>query len=178
MEVFILQTVTITKNSIIRYTVFLLIITAGFVCAAISRSAKAETVQVNLYFIDAQMMRLIPIKTDIPRASTEKMAQRVISELIAGHDDNPKIRRLIPNQKRCMSVKVKDKIAYVDISPDMVSSHPDGRDLELLTVYSIVNSLTSIDGVVNVRFTIDGKPQKDFKGHIDMRETFIPDYFI
>jgi len=31
---------------------------------------------------------------------------------------------------------------------------------------------------VNVRFTIDGKRQKDFKGYIDMRETFIPDYFI
>ncbi len=178
MEVFILQTVTIKKNSIIRYAVFLLIITAGFVCAAISHSAKAETAQVKLYFVDEQMMRLIPIETDIPRTSAEKMAQRVISELITGRDGNPKIRRLIPDRKHCMSVKVKEKIAYVDISPEMVSAHPDGRDLELLTVYSIVNSLTSIDGIVNVRFTIDGKTQKDFKGHIDMRETFIPDYFI
>ena len=38
--------------------------------------------------------------------------------------------------------------------------------------------LTGLDGIVNVRFTIDGKRQKDFKGYIDMRETFIPDYFI
>ena len=75
-------------------------------------------------------------------------------------------------------MKVLDRIAYVDIKQELVDKHPDGRDLELLTVYSIVNSLTGLDGVVNVRFTIDGKRQKDFKGYIDMRETFIPDYFI
>ena len=84
----------------------------------------------------------------------------------------------IPNVKHGIKVKVLDRIAYVDIKQELVDKHPDGRDLELLTVYSIVNSLTGLDGVVNVRFTIDGKRQKDFKGYIDMRETFIPDYFI
>jgi hypothetical protein len=77
-----------------------------------------------------------------------------------------------------MTVKVKDKIAYVDIKKDVVNEHPDGRDLEMLTVYSIVNSLTGIDGIVNVRFTIDGKIEKKFKGYLDMRETFIPDYLV
>ena len=48
----------------------------------------------------------------------------------------------------------------------------------MLMVYSIVNSLTEIDGIVNVRFTIDGRVQKDFVGYLDMRETFIPDYFV
>ena len=43
---------------------------------------------------------------------------------------------------------------------------------------TIVNSLTSIDGIVKVKFTIDGKPQKNFKGFIDMREAFIPDYYV
>ena len=48
------------------------------------------------------------------------------------------------------------------LKQELVDKHPDGRDLELLTVYSIVNSLTGLDGIVNVRFTIDGKRQKDF----------------
>ena len=70
-----------------------------------------------------------------------------------------------------------DRIAYVDIKQELADKHPEGRDLELLTVYSIVNSLTGLDGIVNVRFTIDGKRQKDFKGYIDMRETFYSGLF-
>ena len=48
----------------------------------------------------------------------------------------------------------------------------------MLIVYQIVNSLTSIDGIDNVRFTVDGKVKKEYAGFIDMRETFIPDYFV
>ena len=178
MEVFILQTVTIKKSMIIKHIAFVLILAAAFGVVAVSRGMQAQTQEVKLYFVDAEMLRLIPISTTIPKTSTQKMAQYVVDELIEGRNDNPKIRRLIPKEKRCMTVKVKDTIAYVDIKKSMVEGQPEGRDLEMLTVYSIVNSLTGLDGIVNVRFTIDGKTQKDFKGYLDMRETFIPDYFI
>ena len=52
------------------------------------------------------------------------------------------------------------------------------RDLEYLFVYQIVNSLTSIEGIDAVNFKIDGKIQKKFKGFVDMREVFVPDYFM
>lgn len=173
-----MQTVTIKKSMIIRYAAFLLILAAGLGVVVMSQGMRIETEDVKLYFVDAEMLRLIPVSTEIPRTTTEKMAQSVLDKLIEGHDENPKIRRLIPKQNRCMTVKVKDKIAYVDIKSTMVEEHPDGRELELLTVYSIVNSLTGLDDIINVRFTIDGEEQKDFKGYIDMRETFIPDYFV
>ena len=173
-----MQTVTIKRNMIIRHIAFAVILAAALVIVMIAHGAKPQTQEVKLYFVDAEMMRLIPVSTTIPKTNTRKMAQYVVDELIEGRDDNPKIRRIIPKEKRCMSVKVKDKIAYVDIKRSMVEGQPDGRDLEILTVYSIVNSLTGLDDIVNVRFTIDGKIQKDFKGYLDMRETFIPDYFI
>lgn len=173
-----MQTVTIKKRLIIRHVAFLLILLIGFGVVAVSGSIKAQTTEVKLYFVDSQMLRLMPVKMAIPQTTPEKMAQRMLSEIIEGRDENPKIRRLVPKEKKCMTVKVKDKIAYVDIKQSAVDAQPDGRDLELLTVYSIVNSLTGIDGIVNVRFTVNGQVQKDFKGYIDMRETFIPDYFI
>ena len=67
------------------------------------------------------------------------------------------------------------KTAYVNIKEKMISSHPDGRELELLTVYQIVNSLTSIEGIENVRFSINGRVQKNFMGYLDMREIFTSD---
>lgn len=173
-----MEPVTIKKNFILKNVVFVLILAVGFGIVVMTHGVKTETVETKVYFVDAEMMRLISVKTPIPKANTERMAQKVLDELISGHDDNPKIRRIIPKIDNCMSVKVVDDIAYVDIKSEMTDGHPDGRDLELLTVYSVVNSLTGIDGITSVRFTVDGKVQQKFKGYLDMRETFIPDYFV
>lgn len=173
-----MQIVTVRKNTLIRYSIFTIILAVALGITAFSQTIKPKMTEVNIYFVDAKLLRLIPAKTQIHHTSTQKMAQSVINELLNGRDDNPSIKRIIPNVKNGIKVKVIDKVAYVDISKEVVEKHPDGRDIELLTVYSIVNSLTNIEGIVNVRFTIDGERQKDFKGYLDMRETFIPDYFI
>lgn len=173
-----MQIVTLKKSSIIRNITFILILAVGFTIVAVSGNSHPPVEEMKLYFVDAEMMRLMPVRVTITKSSPQRMASKVLDELIEGRDENPKIRRIIPKEKHGMSVKVKDQIAYVDIKKEIVDKHPEGRDLEMLTVYSIVNSLTGIDGIVNVRFTIQGKIQKNFKGYLDMRETFIPDYFV
>lgn len=143
-----------------------------------SRVMTPPTQIAQLYFIDSDMLRLIPSDFEVTAESPDAAARAVIAELIKGRDQNPKIRRLIPNIPDCMSVYVSEDIAYVNLTSDFIANHPDGKVLEFLTVYSIVNSLTSLQGIINVRFTIDGRREKDFKGFIDMRETFIPDYYV
>lgn len=143
-----------------------------------SNQTAAQTSTPQLYFVDSHILRLIPVDFDVGNVKREKAAKIIVSELIKGRDDNKSIRRLIPNIKNGMSVKVKNNIAHVNLTSKFVEKHPDGRDLEILTIYSIVNSLTSIDGINVVKFTIDGKEEKKFKGYLDMRESFIPDYMI
>lgn len=158
--------------------IFIFIILAGLGLTAVSFGTNIPQTEVKLYFTDSQVLKLIPIRTSIPALSSEEQAKIVIRELIKGQDDNLKIKRTIPAVRGCMSVSLKGNIAYVDIKKSMIKNHSEGRDIELLTVYSVVNSLTSIKGITNVRFTVDGSEQKDFMGYIDMRETFIPDYMI
>lgn len=160
------------KRIILLFVIFsaMLIMTVSF-----GREAPPVT-EVKLYFTDMEIFSLIPRTVQIPKTDTEGQAKLVIRKLIEGDDENLKIRRTIPKIPNCMSVSVEDGIAYVDIKRSMIQNHADGRDVEILTVYSIVNSLMSIDGINNVRFTICGKVKKDFMGYIDMRETFIPDY--
>ena len=131
-----------------------------------------------LYFVDAEMMRLIPSKLEVSAADGSEAARIVLRALVEGHDDNPQIRRIMPKMPEEVSVYVSGEIAYVDLGADFVAAHLPGRNAELLTVYQIVNSLSSLEEVVNVRFTIDGKTQRDFLGFIDMRETFVPDYYV
>ena len=94
-----MQIVTLKKKTLIRHFIFLLILAIGFGTVVISQNAHTETAEVKLYYVDAQMLRLIPVKTQIPQMSTQKMAQRIADELVEGCDDNPKIRRIIPNVK-------------------------------------------------------------------------------
>ncbi|MCX7714441.1 MAG: GerMN domain-containing protein [Clostridia bacterium] len=143
-----------------------------------SQAVIANEQTAEIYFVDADMLRLLPFSVRLTDHSAQKNAQRVVGELIKGKDDNPKIMRLIPNVKNVMTVKVKNDTAYVNLTKKFVDEHPDGKDKEILTVYSIVNSLTSVNGITKVKFTIDGKEQERFKGYIDMRETFTPDYTV
>lgn len=161
-----------------KRTIFILIIIAAFGITALSFGTSIPRTEVRLYFTDAQILKLLPVRVQIPELSPEEQAKTVIKALIEGDDDNLKIRRTIPHIRGCMSVKVKGEIAYVDIKKSMVENHSEGRDIELLTVYSIVNSLTSIKGITNVRFTVNDHLSKDFMGYLDMRETFIPDYTV
>lgn len=167
-----------TVGETLRYVLFFSILILALSAIIAAGSVRIPTQEIKLYFVDAQIMCLMPVKTTIPAMTTEKTAQRVLDELIEGRDENPKIRRLIPKIKRCMTVRVKDNTAYVDIKRTLIEAHPEGRDLEILTVYSIVNSLTDLDGITTVRFTIDGKAEKSFMGYLDMRETFVPDFFV
>ena len=158
--------------------IFIFIIITGLGLTAVSFGTSIPQTQIKLYFTDAQVLKLIPIRTAIPALSAKDQAKLVIKKLINGDDENLKIKRTIPKIQGCMTVELKGTTAYVDIKHEMILSHSDGRDIELLTVYSIVNSLTGIEGINTVKFTIDGKVQKDFMGYLDMRETFIPDYMI
>lgn len=161
----------------ISFFIMICMFALSFASCGTSSQTMAST-KVQVYFVDSDMLRLIPTDVYTTENNPQKAADMVVQELLKGRDDNHKVRRLIPNIKNGMTVRVKGKIAYVDLSPELVQNCPEGRDLECLAVYQIVNSLTSIEEIVNVRFTIGGEVQRDFKGYIDMRETFIPDYYV
>jgi len=168
----------------IRQALTILIAVGCIVCICVfsflkrTESVSANNETADLYFVDAELMMLLPNKYYLPDVSTEKAAKKVVSQLIEGRDDNKKILRVMPKIKGSVKVKVKNDTAYVDLSREFVQAHTDNAHKEILTVYSIVDSLTSIDGITKVRFTIDGKEQAKFKGHIDMREVFFPDYTV
>ena len=77
-----------------------------------------------------------------------------------------------------MSVRVKNNTAYVNLKDEFIENMPDNKNHELLMLYSIVNSLTSIDGIDTVKFLFEGEEKKETIAGIDMREVFIPDYYM
>ncbi|MBR0366207.1 MAG: GerMN domain-containing protein [Clostridia bacterium] len=152
--------------------VFIFICFGICIAAACSRSDKLPQTPAKLFFVDAELNRLLPYEDELPSADAEYMARAALLKLAAGRPENDKIRQLVPTDKRSMRVSVKDNIAYVDLSSKIADRIPDSRDVERLFIYQIVDTLTSIKGIRYVRFTIDGEIHKDFLGYYDMRETY------
>ena len=58
----------------------------------------------------------------------------------------------VPPETKVRNIMTQDGICYVDLSSEFVSRHSGGKAKELLTIYSIVNSLTALDDVSKVQF--------------------------
>ena len=154
--------------------VFALIMITGIACFVIACSRREEvpTVETKVYFVDSEMNRLLPYSENIIDADAEHQVSAVVDKLIAGHDDNDKIRRLLPDKRSCIFTSVIDNIAYVDLSSEIARELPCSRDIEKLVIYQIVDSIAGVKGIRFVKFTVDGEVKQDFMGFYDMRNTY------
>lgn len=153
------------------------------IATAISGNIKynkesARKTTAKLYYVDSSMLRLIPIDYDAGFLTVSAAAKKVVDELIEGEDYNRRILRVIPDAKNCMSVKIDKNTAYVNLKKHFTENLPNNETHERLMLYSIVNSLTSIEGIDMVKFLFDGKEKNEEIGGVDMREVFIPDYYM
>ena len=60
--------------------------------------------------------------------------------------------------------------AFVDLSSEVSTKHPGGTHAELLTVYAVVNTITTnLQGVQRVQLLVDGNEADSLAGHVDVR---------
>ena len=154
----------------------LIIVLVVVLCGSIIKR-DIKDVSAQVYYIDNSMLRLIPIDVNLGKVTKGKAA-KMITEKLMTDSGNKKILKLIPDEKGCIDVEVKDSTAIVNLKKTLAKNKPENRTHGLLMVYSIVNSLTSIDGIDTVKFLVEGKEEKNYISGLDMREVFIPDYYM
>lgn len=125
-----------------------------------------------LYLPSLKTKTLVPHKTEIIYSRKSDLAGAIFDALKIKTKASGYIELFSPDS----SAHASGTAAAVNISKRSVPGLEDKLNIEYLTIYSAVNSITSTGDIVTVNFTIDGKEQKDFYGYVDMRETFIPDY--
>jgi len=131
-----------------------------------------EMVEVNLYFSDSQAIYLVPEKRKIPQ--TPSLARQAVSELING-PKNSDFYPTIPEGTIVNEVYIADDIVYIDLSEEIFKNHPGGSSGELMTVYSIVNTLTEITPIRGVQILVEGNEKESLVGHIDISMPLIRD---
>lgn len=121
--------------------------------STISQNSKNEIL--TLYFPDKSMEYLFAEKRDVTLIDNS-VEKTIVHELIKGTSEG-ELFSGIPQSTKVLSVETKDGICFVNLSSHFVNEHADGSTLEAFSVYSIVNSLTEIDGINSVQFLIEGK---------------------
>jgi germination protein M len=131
-------------------------------------TAQARKV-VTLCFSDEQAEFLVTETREVAdRGSPSALAQAVVEELIRGPRSG--LQPTIPPGTRLLGqVSCSQGTCTVDFSEEFVTRHPGGTSGEIMTVYSVVESLrASLPGVKAVQFLVEGKPRETLAGHLSL----------
>lgn len=139
--------------------------------SATSMEAKnPERTIIHLYFANKENSFLIAEKRLLVQPDDPaQMGKLIIESLIKGPKEG--LMRTISSDATLRALFVtEDKIAYADFSSVIREEHPGGCKSEIITIYSIVNSLIlNIPEIDVVKILIDGRESMTLAGHIDLR---------
>lgn len=131
-------------------------------------SLESDEAYMTLYFSDENGEYLTSEIRKIKVPKGEVMEKLIVSELLEG-PKNEKNLQVIPSGTKIISVETKEGVCFVNLSKEFITKHPGGTTAEIMTVYSIVNSLTEIANINKVQFLIDGEKRELFN-HIVINE--------
>jgi spore germination protein GerM len=138
-------------------------------------SVLVEKKEVLLYFSDSEGEYLIAEKRPILKKNEVKEeAKETIIELIKGPKE--KLIPTLPPRTKLLTLQINDAgVAKVNFSSALSKDHPGGSSAEMMTVYSIVNSLAlNFPQIKRVQILIDGKSIETITGHLSLRQPISP----
>ena len=117
----------------------------------------------NSYFLMAEQR--VVLHPDDPVG----LADTIVNALIKGPQKG--LLKTIPADTRLKALYITpDGTCYVDLSEAVRNNHPGGSKSELLTIYSMVNSLVlNVPEIERVQILIEGNQAPTLAGHIDLQ---------
>jgi len=137
---------------------------------AVVKEQKKEEKNIILYFSDENEEYLIGERNKITKKDRlEEEAKELVAELIQG--PKGKLIPTLPPQTRLLSLHVDEEgLAKVSFSKAFTTDHPGGSSAEIMTVYSIVNSLTTnFPQIKRVQILVEGKEIESIAGHLSLK---------
>jgi spore germination protein GerM len=130
---------------------------------------------VTLYFSEEEGEYLVGEKREIPKKeSVEEEAKEAIIELIRG--PRGELIPTLPSQTELLGLQLDQRgLARVNFNRALTKNHPGGSSAEMMTVYSVVNSLTfNFPNIKRVQFLVEGKQVETIAGHLSLRQSVPP----
>jgi spore germination protein GerM len=131
--------------------------------------AESRRIKATLYYIGENGERLVGVERDVPYgASPAEQARRIVEEQLK--DAPAPLASAVPKGTSLRALFLSGADAYVDLSPEISSGHEGGSLEEILTVYALVNALTTnLPAVERVQILVAGREVDTLAGHVDLR---------
>jgi len=168
-----------------RYILILIILIpaiAGYLYFSVKSGKRTTTTNIItdkndivLYFSSEDEEYLVPEIREIKLSGPiETQTLKVIQELIKGSQAQQTqsakgLINVIPDGVKVNGTRLNGMGAlYIDFSRELKESHPGGSWAEMLTIYSIVDTITkNFPDIKRVKILIDGREIETLAGHID-----------
>ncbi len=134
-----------------------------------SHAAAGTKETVYLYFADPQTGYLTGEARQMEGRKDEvSFLMEIVKGLISGPENN--LSPVLPPGAELLALySTPEGTVFVDLSGDVADGHPGGVRTELLSVYSIVNTIVfNSEGIGSVRILVDGSEAETLAGHVDI----------
>jgi hypothetical protein len=131
--------------------------------------AESRRIKATLYYIGEKGERLVGVERDVPYGATPaEQARRIVEEQLK--EAPAPLASAVPKGTSLRALFISGADAYVDLSPEISSGHEGGSLEEILTVYALVNALTTnLPAVERVQILVAGREVDTLAGHVDLR---------
>jgi spore germination protein GerM len=127
----------------------------------------------HLYFSDRDNYYLMSEQRVVIHAGDPVGYARSIVEALIKGPQNSLVRTIAADTELRAIYIIRDGTCYVDLAQAAGTHHPGGCNSELLTIYSVVNSLIlNVPEIKRVKLLIDGNEAQTLAGHIDLEFPF------
>ena len=134
---------------------------------------QSTKIQTHLYFADRHNSFLRSEQRVMQRPDDPIVFGRAIIEALIGGPQKGLVRT-IPIGTALNAIYIDpENVCYVDLSEAVKTNHPGGSNSELLTIYSVVNSLIlNVSEIKRVKILIGGYEAPTLAGHINLQNPF------
>jgi spore germination protein GerM len=132
----------------------------------------SDKIPVRLYFGDPDENRLEVETAEIQKPeSAEESVRWVVERLLEGPRH---LVSVIPKDTELKQVFIDgEKTAYLNFSAELATGHPGGAKIELLTLYSITNTVLANNPTLQeVKFLVGGREVDTLAGHVNALRPF------
>jgi spore germination protein GerM len=138
-----------------------------------SRAPDPDPPAAHLYFADKSNTFLTAEERALTRSDDPAETGRMIIETLIRGPNKGHMRTIPPDAALRALFVTADGTALVDMTSAIKEKHPGGAESELMTIFSIVNSLMlNVPEIDSVKILINGRESETLAGHVDLRFPF------
>jgi spore germination protein GerM len=144
--------------------------------AEVAPAASVPRITATVYYGRRDGQGLAAVRREVPLAEgVVPQARTILAELL-GEAPQPYVSVIPPGTTLRAFYVTERGDAFVDLGSEVAANHPGGSFAELLTVYAIVNTLTTnLPTIQRVQILINGREADTLAGHVDLRRPLVPD---